>query len=253
MKRPKSNHFYIRCMRLVGFLLVLVFVSACNNAFSQNDTVTLKLTITDSYGKRPLSGASLINQRASTTVGSNSKGYVETTILKSDPIFLFSPGFTTIKLSLDDSVLKREYNLHIAMEPLTTGFSGQVIIKGTKSLEKIEEERRKLGTTPKELQKPEMEITSPISALYDLLSNRAKEREKLKSQILEDDRKKIFRELLNYYNENHLIDLPEDHYDDFIRYCNLPLNYLKYKSDYEITNTIVTMYHKYAFTSGLVK
>src|SRR5437773_2370940 len=81
---------------------------------------------------------------------------------------------------------------------------------------------------PKELEKPEVDaFQSPISALYELLSARAHEREKLKQQMTDDNRRKVLRELLSYYNENGLIDLPEDHYDDFINFSNLSLNFLK--------------------------
>ena len=110
-----------------------------------------------------------------------------------------------------------------------------------------------MGITPKELDRPEMIITSPISALYEMFSGRAKEREKLKGQMKKDERRKIFKELLNYYNENGLIDLPEKNYDAFIDFCNLPVEFLKYNSDYEITKTIVTQYNKYGRQSGLIK
>jgi len=139
------------------------------------------------------------------------------------------------------------------IEPLSTGLSQGVIIKGHKSLEEIEAERKKLGTTPKELDRPAMVITSPISALYEMFSGQAQQREKLKGQIKEADRRKIFKELLNYYNDNGLIDLPEKNYEEFIDFCNLPIEFLKYNSDYEITKTIIAQYNKYGRQSGLIK
>ena len=248
------NTGYIRGMRIAQALLVFLLVFSTLSSFSQADTVTLKVTVTDAFTKKPMAGVSVIDQKSSITYATDGKGFVEDQIHKSDILFLFYPGYHTVQFSVKDSVFKTRYVLHLFMEPLSTGLSGSVNIKGTKSISKIEEERRKLGTTPKELQRPEINpFSSPISALYEILSARAKEREKLKKQIVEDDRRKIFKELLNYYNENHLIDLPKDHYDDFINYCNLPLDFLKYNSDYEITKTIVTLYGKYSRLSGLVK
>ena len=241
-------------MKVVQALFAFLLVFQALSSFSQADTVTLKITVTDAFTKRPIPGVSVIDQKSSITFATDSKGFVEDKIHKQDILFLFYPGYHTVQFSVKDSVLKNQYVLHMYMEPLSTGLSGSVNIKGTKSISKIEEERRKLGTTPKELQRPEINpFSSPISALYEILSARAKEREKLKKQIVEDDRRKIFKELLNYYNENHLIDLPKDHYEDFINYCNLPLDFLKYNSDYEITKTIVTLYGKYSRLSGLVK
>ena len=110
-----------------------------------------------------------------------------------------------------------------------------------------------MGITPRELERPELSFTSPISALYELLSNRAQEREKLKKQMKEDERARIFKELLRYYNENGLIDLPEEYFDDFDRYCNLPPDFIKTASDYDITKTIIGLYQKYSRLNGIIK
>lgn len=220
---------------------------------AQSDTTIIKITIQDSYTLRPLAGVSLINPKSSITLATDGRGYVEEQIRRSDTLFLFYPGYRTAKFSVADSVPKKEYTLRFVMEPLSIGLNQPVIIKAPKTLEQIEEERKKLGITPKELQRPEISFTSPISALYELLSARAKEREKLKDQIAEDDRRRVFKELLNYYNENGLIDLPEENYEEFINYCNLPLEYLKYHSDYEITKTVIDLYYKYGKLSGVVK
>ena len=131
--------------------------------------------------------------------------------------------------------------------------SHDLVIKAPKTLEQIEEERSHLGITPKELERDKIYPSSAIIALYDLLSHREKEKEKLKGQIAADDRNKVFKELLNYYNDKQIIDLPADHYDDFIRFANLPTEFLKNHSDYEIMKTVKTLYEKYSRLSGLVK
>ncbi|MDB5283126.1 MAG: hypothetical protein JWO06_2201, partial [Bacteroidota bacterium] len=251
VKQLTLNDSYIRSMK---WMLGLLFCCSALSLFSQSDTVVIKITVTDSYTKKPMAGVSIIDQKSSITFATDAKGYVQDNIHKGDILFLFYPGYKTMQFTVADSALKQQYTLHFQMEPLSTGLNQGVTIRGAKSLPKIEEERRKLGQTPKELQRPEINpFTSPISALYEILSARAKEREKLKKQIVEDDRRKIFKELLDYYNENHLIDLPKDHYEDFINYCNLPLDFLKYNTDYEITKTVVTLFGKYSRVSGLVK
>ena len=231
------------------FFLLLITV----NAFSQNDTVRIKGSIADSYTRRAVSGISIINPKSSLTVATDSKGYFETTIHRSDTLFLFLPGYRTTKFSVADSVRKSEYVLHLSIEPLSTGLSQGVVIKAPKTLEQIEADRKKIGLTPKELDRPDIVITSPISALYEMFSGHAQEREKLKGQMKEDERRRIFKELLNYYNDNGLIDLPEKNYEEFIDFCNLPADFLKYSTDYEITKTIVAQYNKFGRQSGLIK
>jgi hypothetical protein len=240
-------------MRFGVVILALCLPVFAFQAFSQVDTVRIKGNVFDSYTNRPLAGVSIINSKTSLTIPTDHEGYFETTVNRQDELFLFFPGYHTAKFSIKDSAAKDSYVLKLMMEPLSTSLSQAVIIKAPKSLEEIEAERKKLGITPKELERPEMSFTSPISALYEILSGRAHEREKLKQQMSEDDRRKIFVELLNFYNENQLIDLPESHYDAFINYCNLPLDFLKYSSDYEITKTIITLYNKYGRETGIIK
>ncbi len=220
---------------------------------AQTDTVTIHLTVYDSYSMRPLSGVSVINPKLNYSLVSSKGGTITERILKRDTLFLFFPGYRTAKFSVSDSTYKPDYYLRLALEPITATLNQPVIIKAPKTLEEIEEDRKKLGITPKELERPQMSFTSPISALYEMLSGRAQERETLKRQIKEEDKRKIFRELLRYYNENGLIDLPESDYEEFITYCNLPLEFIKYNSDYEITKTIVGLYNKYGRDTGLIK
>lgn len=234
---------------IFGFLFLLFSLSS----IAQTDTVRIRGSIADSYTRRAVPGVSIVNPKSSSTIATDSKGFFETTIHRSDTLFLFLPGYHTTKFSVADSAKKNFYVLHLSIEPLSTGLSQVVVIKAQKSLEQIEAERKKLGITPKELERPEIMITSPISALYEMFSGRAQEREKLKGQIKEEDRRKIFRELLNYYNQNGLIDLPEKNYEEFIDFCNLPIEFLKYNSDYEITKTIIAQYNKYGRQSGLIK
>ncbi|MCW5908224.1 MAG: hypothetical protein KIS94_10215 [Chitinophagales bacterium] len=237
--------------RLTAILLLLLCVTKTN---AQRDTVTLKLYVFDSYTQKALSGVSIINPNSSATNATDANGLANLKINKTDTLFLFYPGYRTTKFMITDTVARAEYSLNISIEPLTTGLNQAVIIKAPKTLEQIEDERKRLGLTPKELDRPIIQpFTSPISALYEILSSRAQEREKLKKQIKEDDRRRIFKELLHYYNENELIDLPEAYYDDFIDFCNLPLEFLKYSSDYEITKTVIDNYKKYSRLSGIQK
>lgn len=235
------------------FCLSLFILSTHLLLHAQTDTVTIHVTVYDSYTMRPLSGVSVINPKSNFSLASSKSGTINERILKRDTLFLFFPGYRTAKFSVSDSVYKPEYNLRLALEPITATLSQPVIIRAPKTLEEIEEDRKKLGITPKELERPEISFTSPISALYEMLSGRAQERETLKRQIKEDDKRKIFRELLRYYNENGLIDLPERDYEEFITYCNLPLEFLKYNSDYEITKTVVGLYNKYGRDTGIIK
>lgn len=239
-------------MRFTRTISSILFLLCGLCAFSQPATVRIKLAIFDGYSKRALAGVNIIDPKISETFATDGSGYAEHNIHQRDTLFIFFPGYKTIQISVADSAIKSEYTLYIFLTPFAIGLH-DVVVKAPKTLEQIEDERKRLGITPKELDRPKMEISSPISALYEVFSERAKEREKLKGQMKEDERQKVFKELLTYYNEKKVIDLPERNFDDFIKFCDLPLDYLKTHTDYEIMKTITTYYKKYIRLSGLEK
>lgn len=243
---------YIRRMRFTRTTIFLLFTLLSFCSFAQSNSVLIKLSIFDGYTRRALAGVNVIDPKISETFATDGTGYAEHRIYQRDTLFIFFPGYKTIQISVADSVPKSEYALFIFLSPFAIGLH-DVVVKAPKTLEQIEEERKRLGITPKELDRPKMVISSPISALYEVFSERAKEREKLKGQIQEDDRQKVFRELLDYYNQKKVIDLPEKNYSDFIKFCDLPIDFLKNHSDYEIMKTVTTYYKKYIRLSGLEK
>lgn len=215
--------------------------------------VTVSGRITDADTKRGLSSVSIVVPKAGVTFVSAGDGTFNFKIEKNDTFFLFLPGYQTIRFSLSDSAFKDEYVLYFQMQ-MFYAEAKPVIIKPKKDLSKIEEERKKLGQTPKELDPPKIEpFTSPISAIYDLLSDDTRQKKKLRTQIIEDNRRRLFYALFDFYRDNKVVNIPEENYDNFIDFLNLPVEFLKYNTDYEITKTIVEQYKRYARFSGIEK
>ncbi|MCS6933671.1 MAG: carboxypeptidase-like regulatory domain-containing protein [Chitinophagales bacterium] len=239
-------------VKLLCFIFAVI-TTKITHAISK-DTVIIRGTVYDLYLNRPLAGVSVIHSAWGQTTVTDISGKFTIRALRTDTLFLFYPAYRTLRFSVADSAPQQTYNLVLGIEPLQTGIGQAVIIKAPKTLEQIERERRELGKTPEELERPVIEpFTSPISALYDMFSRRAREREKLKQQIVEDDRRKIMRELLDYFNENQLIDLPESYYEDFIRFSEISIEFLKYSTDYEITRRVVEEYNRYGRLNGIIK
>jgi hypothetical protein len=236
----------------IEFLFFLLFL--CCSAFSQNDTVRVKLTVTDGFTKRGLQGVSVINRKSGDIIVTDINGHAEVRINKQDALYLFLSGYHSVQFSLADSVLKSVYVMHLAIEPFSTGLKGSVIIKAPKTLDNIAADRQNLGVVPKEVRRTKFNpLYSPIDALYEAVNKRTQEKKKLGKEIAADDKRKVFKELLNYYNEKKLIDLPEEQYDDFIDFCNFPDGYLKSHSDYELMSSITLQCKKYTEKKGLLK
>jgi hypothetical protein len=229
----------------------MFFVFAASSAQEQ---IIISGKVIDADSKRPVSSVSIINPKAGVTNVSLSDGTFRINARKTDTLFLFLPGYQTVRFSVADSVSKSEYNLTLYMQMFVTEAKA-VIIKPKKTLNQIEEERKKLGQTPRELDLPKIEpFTSPISAIYDMLSDETRQKKKLRGQMIEDNRRRLFYALFEYYRDQEVIDIPEEYYDSFINYCpDLDIDFLKYNTDYEITRTIVDRYKRYSRFSGIVK
>jgi hypothetical protein len=218
-----------------------------------NPIVKISGQVIDIYDRNPVSGVSVIIPRAGTSIATDGEGRFTISCNKRDTLFLFLYGYQTQRFSMADSANKAQYHPVFEFDRLTATTSRPIIVRPRKDLNDISKEREQLGKIPKELQQPDVPITSPISALYEQLSARAKERTKLREQMQADERTRIYRELFDYYKEAGLFDLPDEYYDQFINYLNLPVDFLKYNTDYTITKTILDSYKKFGLQKGFIK
>ncbi|MBS1593026.1 MAG: hypothetical protein JST90_01795 [Bacteroidetes bacterium] len=234
-------------------LILSLSLWAAFSATAQTSPVRINGTVVDLYDKTPVSGVSVINPKNGQSYVTDAHGTFSISVGKRDTLLLFLSGYQTMRFSMSDSVLKDAYYPVFEFDRLRATTAQMVIVRPKQKLSDIEKERENMGKIPKELERPQMSIMSPISALYDMLSGRAKEREKLLSQVQDDERRRIYKELFNYYKEEKLFDLPDEYYDQFITYLNLPVDFLKYNSDYTITKTILDAYKKFGFERGFIK
>lgn len=232
---------------LFACFLILSFTSS----FAQQVIISGK--VLDAYNQRPVSGASVISSKLNVSYLTDEYGMFSIVTEKSDTLFLFFPSYRTARFSAADSILKSSYFFTIQFTALSTTTSRPVIVRPKKTLEELGKERKELGSIPREYMKPDIQLMSPISALYDLLSARAKEKKKLRTQYVEDERRRIYKELFDYFKEKQLFDLPEDRYEEFIDYLNLPLEFLQQSSDYEITETLLRNYKRFGIDRGFLK
>jgi hypothetical protein len=236
-------------LRIFLFFFIAIFFQLENNAQS----VKVSGYVLDATTKRPVSGASVIVAVQNVSYMTDGRGFFSLSCNKNDTMFLFFPGYKTARFSVSDSAFQDKYILTLYFAPLTATTSQAVIVRPKKNLEQLEKERKELGSLPRELQQPEVSLMSPISALYELVSARAQERAKLRKQFLEDERRRIYKELFIYFNEKQMIDLPEEYFEQFIDYMGLPIDFLKESSDYEITKTILDYYKRFGYDRGFIK
>jgi hypothetical protein len=254
IRTGKTEYLSLRSFQILLLLSVVGYsVAAQTTPPDAQTSVTIAGRIIDMWDHTAIPGVSIINPKIGQSQASMTDGTFSISCSKRDTLFLFLSGYKTLRFSMADSAARHVYHVDFEFERLNTGLSRPVIIQPKPKLSDIEKERAKMGRIPIELQQPDIPLTSPISALYELLSNRAHERAKLREQILDDERRRIYRELFDYYKEVGLFDLPADRYEQFITYLGLPVDFLKRNTDYTITKTILDAYKKFGLERGFIK
>lgn len=165
---------------------------------------------------------------------------------KSDTLRVVAPGYQSEWIVLKDSVYKPVYFVKIDLEELVVQLEG-VMIETPRDLEDIQEDIENLGSNSYEYntEKVGQAILSPLTAIYERFSKDAKQRKELAKLENEALNRKVVKDLLNYYNQEGIIDLSQKEYDFFINFCELSDEFLGYASQYEIAVRIKNCYKEF--------
>ena len=87
-------------------------------------------------------------------------------------------------------------------------------------------------------------VSSPITFLYQQFSKRERAKRHVAEMRNEDRKRELLKELLAKYVANEVIDLTDTDFDDFIDYCNVSDEFMKYSTQYEF---IIYIKRKYEF------
>lgn len=225
---------------LIIFLLLITSEHLC----AQRVRVNVQFNVIADSTVYPLADRMAYVVGSTETFFTDYKGNATFLMNRGDSIKIFIQEYATYTLRLKDSVYKKEYNVScLFTKPTYT--TKEVVIKPLKNFDELDKELKELLIVPKNLQKPEISLSSPISALYETFSKNAQEREKLRGQVSENARRSYLNDLYKFYNYHHVTNLDESEFDDFSAYHKLPLTFFVENTFYDICVTISQFYKQY--------
>jgi hypothetical protein len=233
-----------------NYVFVLLSIFGCVNfssVFSQTDTLLLKVKgkVQDTSDIHGVYNVMVVNQRTHQGVFGDYSGSFEISIKKTDTIIVASTGYSTIKISLRDSVFKPEYYLTINLKKLSYDLR-QLEVFPLRDLEEIHKEIDKLGYNKSDYVLSGVDaFNSPITFLYQNFSKRERSKRLVAELENEDKRRDLLKELLARYVNGNLIKLDNDKFDDFIDYCNISEQMMKSLSQYDFIMYVKAKYEKY--------
>jgi hypothetical protein len=235
-------------MQFRFFLLLFIFCIG-QAAYGQKVYVSISFFTNQDSLQIPLGDKLVYFVGTSESAFTNYKGLLVCYLSKRDTAKLFIQGFQVSTICLKDSTLKKDYAIKINMQtPLS--YLNPVLVRPVKSFDQLAKDLEKYRTIPKELQKPEISPTSPITALYELFSKHAQNRDKLREQVGENNKRVYLNKLYRFYNYHGITMLDESNFDAFTDFHKLPLSFFAQNDFYDITQTLSSFYKAYKSSSN---
>jgi hypothetical protein len=230
-----------------SFLLFVILFSAINTLAQDvpmDSTIRVTGKILDELGA-PKSDLLIINERKFTGEFGNTDGTFDITANKSDVLVFGAIGYASFKVSYKDSVYKDVYTINLRLKPLQIRLGAAEII-APRDLDRIQRDIQKLGYNEKDFRVSGVNaISSPITFLYEMFSQRERSR-RLAIELENDDRRRdLLKELFAKYVDYEIIDLSENQFDDFIDFLNVSDQVLKSSSQYDFIVYVGETFKRY--------
>jgi hypothetical protein len=136
------------------------------------------------------------------------------------------------------------FDLTIYLRPLTFQ-SKTVTVAALKTLDELKKERSKLEKRETKTVTGIDALSSPITALYEAFSKRAKSKRLLAELEHQENQEEIVKELLRVYVHHKIIELDDREFGKFIEFLNINEDFLKTASDYDLVVYIKDKFRHY--------
>jgi hypothetical protein len=186
----------------------------------------------------PFQQLMIINKRTNNGVFADAEGKFSVNALQSDTLIFSALGYSTKKICLRDSVIKKKYYIEVELQKLQYTLK-EISVFGTRSLSDIDKDIAKLDSTRRRRNFTDVNaLESPITYLYERFSKFGKSKQMVAEWENEDLKKDILKDLFRLYIKHEIIDLSEDEFEAFIMYCNLSEEFIKTASQFELVMAI---------------
>lgn len=126
---------------------------------------------------------------------------------------------------------KQHFLIHL---PAKVQLLDEVKIYPLKSLEDIQKEREELRLKEIRTVTGVNMLSSPITALYERFSKSSKHKKFIAEMQYKDKKQQILKELFRVYISYDVVELSEEHFEEFINYLDLNDHFLKTAKEYEL-------------------
>jgi hypothetical protein len=208
--------------------------------------VTISGQAYDKDSKLPLPRLMIINKRTGNGTFADSESKFSINARQTDTIILSAVGFKIKKICLSDSTEKDRFYVHVPLEKLFYALK-EVSVFAPRTLNEIDKDIAKLDSI-RAYNRNFHDVNgleSPITYLYERFSKFARSKQKVAMWENEDLKRSILKDLFRIYIKHDIMDLSEEEFDAFIKYCNLSESFIKNATQFELVMAIKGKYETF--------
>ncbi len=201
---------------------------------------------TDTASRHAFPYIMVVNQRTSRGVFGDPNGRFGISALPGDRILVSARGFHTRTIAVDVKSKQDTLDVKVTLLPLEFQLK-EVEIFPEREIEEIDQDRKVLGEELRELAPLSgMDaLRSPITALYERFSKMERSKRKVAELELQDKVGALLKELFRKYIRYDIIQLSSKDFDVFIQYLDLPADFIRTASQYDLIMAVKWRYEQY--------
>jgi hypothetical protein len=232
-------------LKLAVTITLSFFAGLC---FAQTGDITINGHAVDRNGNNTLVNVMVVNQHSGTGTFANNMGIFSITAQRSDTIMVTARDCAIKKLCFRDSTNKNRFTVLIKLDTIHYELN-DVYIHPSATLPEIHKSINDLGVKQTDTYKT-VDITSPITALYERFSRLEQSKRKVAAMEDDDARRKVLKDLFHLYIKYDIINLSDKDFDNFIDFCNFSDEFIKQASDYELVMAVKQKYQRFGRNYG---
>lgn len=176
----------------------------------------------------------VVNMRTQQGFLADENGNFSINVRKTDTLAFRNIGYELRFIRLGDLSITPDFHLSVYLKKQSY-MVREIMIMPKRGLDSISKDIQKLGYDEnKYMLKGIDALQSPVTAIYQMFSRQERSRREVAFMMNEDERKKLLRELLNFYITAGYITIPSEKYDSFINFCAINDAQLKTLTQYEM-------------------
>lgn len=231
--------YKIKCICI--FLMLSVAAAA-------QKTIIISGQAYDKDSKLPLPRLMVINKRTGNGTFADSESKFSISAKQTDTILFSAVGFKLKKICMKDSLEGDRFYVMVPLEKLYYTLK-EVSVFAPRTLNEIDKDISALDSV-RSYNRNFHDINgleSPITYLYERFSKFARSKQKVAMWENEDLKRSILKDLFRIYIKHDIIDLNEEEFDAFIKYCNLSEAFIKNASQFELVMAIKGKYESFRY------